>query len=147
MLPNVNIEFDNGTIGAVSPNTDGVFGVLASAVATANFSLGKSYTVKSMVDVAKLDIIDTIDNHRLYKFLSEYFAEGGEQKELWILGFAKDQSLASWFTPDAGSGIAPAQKILNASKGRIKGLFTCYDGPVAATPKPYNIISFLNFLK
>ncbi|WP_271783872.1 DUF2586 family protein [Aquimarina algiphila] len=138
MLPKVNIQFDNGTIGAVSPSSDGVFGVLATAIETEQFKLGEVYTVKSMKDVAELEIIDTVENHRLYKFLSEFFKEGGSGNELWIMGMSKGQTLLDWFTPDEATGKIPAQKLLDQSKGRVKGLFTCYNGVVPATPVPYD---------
>lgn len=132
MKPKISIEFNNGQIGAVNPLDTGVFGVLASAVAVSTtFALGKAYQVKSMKDVAALGITDSVDNHRLYKFLSEFFAEAGEGSEIWIYGMAKSTKVSDWFT--ATSGVTPAEGLLNAANGKIRGLFTVYNPTTAPT--------------
>lgn len=130
MKPRIDIGFNNGVIGAVTPLASGVFGFLASAVAVVDgFQLGTAYQVKSMVDVANLKIVDSVDNHRLYKALSEFFAEAGEGTEVWIYGMAKTTKVSDWFTITAG--VTPAEALLNAAQGRIRGLFTIYDPTVA----------------
>lgn len=127
MLPGLNIKFDNGNIGTVVSTADGVFGLLASAVAVVDkFELGKEYTVKGMADVAALGIMPDVDNYGLYKWLEEFYQEAGEGAELWLMGFGKDTKPSEWFTPDAQTGKAPVEKLLDASNGRINGLFTCF---------------------
>lgn len=127
MLPGISIKFSNGNIGTVVPTADGVFGLLASAVAVADkFDLETPYILKGMTDVANLGIVPDVDNYFLYKWLSEYYAEAGEGAELWLIGFAQDEKVSDWFTPDVVTGKTPAEKLLDAANGRLSGLFTCF---------------------
>ncbi|MCT4181643.1 hypothetical protein HZP54_16990 [Elizabethkingia anophelis] len=130
MKPKISISFKNGVIGAVTPLDTGCFGFVASAVSVADgFQVGTVYQLKSMKDVADLKLIDSIDNHRLYKALSEFYTEAGEGSECWILGMPKAQKVSDWFTPT--DGITPVEALLNAAKGKIRGLFTVNDSTVA----------------
>ncbi|WP_312078363.1 DUF2586 family protein [Chryseobacterium sp.] len=132
MKPGIKIAFNNGVIGAVTPLDTGCFGFVASAVAVVDgFQLNTAYQVKSMRDLASIKLSDTIDNHRLYKACSEFFAEAGTGSELWIMGMAKSTTVSSWFTPV--DGVAPVEKLLNAANGKIRGLFTVYDPTAAPT--------------
>ncbi|MCC4211353.1 DUF2586 family protein [Leeuwenhoekiella parthenopeia] len=127
MLPGLSIKFDNGNIGTTVSTADGVFGLLASAVAVVDkFELNKPYTVKGMADVAALGILPDLNNYALHKWLSEFYAEAGEGAELWLMGFAQDTKVSDWFTPDAQTGKAPVQDLMDASNGRISALFTCF---------------------
>ena len=132
MKPKISIGFNNGVIGAVTPLDTGCFGFVASAVAVVGgFQLNTAYQIKSMVDVANLKLTDSIDNHRLYKALSEYYAEAGSGTEVWIYGQAKTTKVSDWFTPVAG--IAPVENLLNAAQGKIRGLFTINDSTAVVT--------------
>lgn len=123
MKPKISIAFNNGVIGAVTPLDTGCFGIVASAVAVVGgFQLNTAYQVKSMKDVANLKLTDSIDNHRLYKALSEFYDEAGSGSEVWIYGIAKTAKVSEWFTPVAG--IAPVENLLNSANGKIRGLFT-----------------------
>lgn len=136
MLPGINIKFSNGNIGTVVSTADGVFGLLASAVAVVDkFALNTPYVLKGMTDVAKQGILPDVNNGVLYKWLLEFFTEAGEGQELWIMGFPKTDSVSDWFTPDAGTGKAPAEALLDAANGRLSGLFTCFspDGSYTLT--------------
>jgi len=128
MLPGINIKFDNGNIGTVVSTADGIFGLLASAVAVADkFALNTAYSVRGMADVAKLGILPDVDNGVLYRKLNEFYAEAGEGTKLWLMGFAKDTTPSEWFTPAAGTGIVPAKTLLDASNGEISLLMTSFD--------------------
>lgn len=130
MKPGISIAFNNGVIGAVTPLDTGCFGLVASAVAVADgFQLNTPYQLKSMRDVANLKLTDSLDNHRLFKALSEFYDEAGTGSEIWIFGMAKTTKVSEWFT--LVDGVAPVEKLLNAAKGKIRGLFTVYD-PIAA---------------
>lgn len=132
MKPKISISFNNGVIGAVTPLDTGCFGFVASAVAVENgFQLGVAYQLKSMKDVADLKLTDSIDNHRLYKALSEFYDEAGNGSEIWIYGMAKTTKVSDWFTPV--TGIAPVENLLNAAQGKIRGLFTINDSANAVT--------------
>ena len=134
MKPRIDISFINGVIGAVTPLDTGCFGFVASAVSVVDgFQLETAYQLKSMKDVAALKLTDSIDNHRLYKAISEFYTEAGEGSELWIYGMPKALKVSEWFTPVAG--VAPVENLLNAAKGKIRGLFTVNDSssPVTIT--------------
>lgn len=127
-LPNIDIKLGNGQIGSVLPNEDRTIGVLTGAVEVAGkFELEKAYTVKGMVDVANLGIVQSIDNGKLYKFCKEFYEEAGEGAELWIYAFEKTTKVSDWFTADAITGEVPAQHILNASNGKIRRLTTVFN--------------------
>ncbi|KMQ70238.1 DUF2586 family protein [Chryseobacterium koreense] len=130
MKPSIKIAFNNGVIGAVTPLDTGCFGFVASAVAVVGgFQLDTAYQLKSMKDVAELKLTDSIDNHRLFKTLTEFFDEAGQGTEVWIYGVAKTKKVSEWFTPT--NGIAPVENLLNAAQGKIRGLFTVNDSSVA----------------
>ena len=135
MLPGIKIKFDNGNIGSVVATADGVFGLLASAVAVAGkFELNKPYTVKGMVDVANLGILPDVDNYQLHKTLKEFYEEAGEGAELWLMGFPKTDKVSDWFTPDAGTGKAPAEQLLDVANGKLSLLFTSFSPDAAYVP-------------
>ena len=146
MLPGINIEFDNGNIGAVVPSPDGCFGLVTMADEVADTFVHETpYVVKSMQDVAALGLVDDIGNHRLYKFLFEFFQEGGSGQELWLMAFSKMKPnidpeepdevvlMSELFTPDV-SGLAPAEMLLNASNGKLRGLFALFNPSAAYVP-------------
>src|SRR5690625_7133092 len=75
-----------------------------------------------MKDVADLGINASMDNYRLYKALSEFFAEAGEGQEVWIYGMPKTAKVSEFFTEN--NGVTPAEELLNSAGGRLRGLFT-----------------------
>ncbi|MGV8814746.1 MAG: DUF2586 family protein [Gelidibacter sp.] len=132
MLPGINIKFDNGNIGTVVPSADGVFGLLASAVAVVDkFDLNTPYTLKGMSDVAKLGILPDVNNYTLYTWLRKFYEEAGEGTELWLMGFAKTDKLSDWFAPAVATGRTPAELLLDASNGRLTALFTSFSPDVS----------------
>ena len=133
MLPNISIKFDNGNLDTAVSTDDGVFGLLASAVATDTFELETPYVVKGMSDVADLGILPDVDNYNLYKTLSEFYQEAGQGRKLWLIGFNKTTKVSDWFTPDPETGKATAEKLLDIANGEIKMLFTSF------SPTQYNL--------
>lgn len=127
MKPKINVKFDNGTIGAVAPLAVGLLGLLASAVAVSTtFELNKAYSIKSVNDARKLGLVDSIDNHRLYKTISEFYAEAGEGTELYIMGIPKTSKLSEFFKAGAAN-FSPAENLLNSANGNLRGLITSFD--------------------
>lgn len=124
-LPNISIVYQNGALATVEPSEDGLFGVVANAVAVAStFALDTPYLVTGMTDVAALGIADTIDNHRLYKFLSEFYAEAGTGTPLYVMGVARSIGMSGVFTLTVGT--APVHKLLDTANGKIRGVFTVF---------------------
>ena len=137
-LPNVNIKFGNGQIRSTVQTPDGVFGVLASAAATAGFQLGKAYMVKSLTDVSALGILPDVNNYALHKFLSNFYAEAGEGAEIWIYGMPKADKMSKWYSPDAVTAKVPAQTLLDAAGGNITMLFNAFQPDGTYTPTIQN---------
>ena len=134
-LPKITINYDNGVLGAVPANNDGIFGLIAHAEAIADtFRLNTAYMVKSMKQVSQLGILPTISNYDLYKTLSEFYEESGEGRELWIMGMPKDSKTSDWFTVDPTTGKTPVEKLLDAANGKISGLFTKCSPGAGYTP-------------
>lgn len=138
MLPGIDITFQNGALGQVVPLPDGCFGLvtMADEVST-TFVHNKAYVVKSMQDVAALGIIDSVGNHRLYKFLDEFFAEGGSGQELWLMAFPKLVGVTPAKISDLFikvNGKAPAEKLLDAANGKLRGLFALMNPDSGYTP-------------
>lgn len=126
MKPKINVKFDNGTIGAVAPLAVGLLGLLSSAVAVGSFELNKAYSIKSVNDARKLGVIDSIDNHRLYKTIREFYAEAGEGTEIHIMGVPKTSKLSEFFKAGA-EDFSPAENLLNSANGNLRGLITSFD--------------------
>lgn len=125
-LPGPNITFVNGQLGQLKDFPDGVFGFLISAEAVSTtFLLNTPYQVRGMRDVAALGIKDTIPNHILYKTLKEFFAEAGDGTEVWFMGMARTTKQSDWFTAD-GSGVVPAQKLLDTANGKLSMLCAAF---------------------
>lgn len=126
MKPNINVRFDNGTIGTVTPLAVGLLGIIASAVAVGSFVLNTAYSIKSVTDARALGLLDSIDNHRLFKAIQEFYAEAGEGTELYIMGVAKTVKLSDFFVANEAE-FSPAENLLNSANGNIRGLLTVYD--------------------
>lgn len=123
MLPSVDITITNGANGATNPNTDGVFAVVAWAAAVSTtFVLEQPYLIRSLQDLTDLGVTDNVDNHRLYKFVSEFYNEAPVGQPLYIFGVARNSAMAYPFT---GSP-APIKALLDYANGDIKGVFTIF---------------------
>lgn len=138
MLPGIDIEFKNGALGQVVPLPDGCFGLVTMADEVGStFVHEKAYVVKNMQDVAVLGIIDNVDNHRLYKFLNEFFEEGGSGQELWLMAFPKIDNATPAKISDLFvkvNGKAPVEKLLDAANGKLRGLFALMNPDSSYTP-------------
>lgn len=135
MLPGIDIKFKNGQLGQFLSTPDGVFGLLASAVAVSTtFALGTAYQLRGMADVAALGITPSVDNYVMYKTLREFYAEAGEGTELWLMGMARTTKVSDWFTPAVDTGKAPAETLLDAANGKLSMLFTAFSPTVAYVP-------------
>lgn len=127
MFPGIDIQFQNKQLGQVVSLPDGVSGLIASATAVGGtFLLNTSYMVKSMIDVAALGIIPSVDNYVLYKALKEFYAEAGDGTELWLMGFAKTTKVSDWFTLDVGTGKAPVDKLIDDANGKLRFLWSAF---------------------
>jgi hypothetical protein len=127
-LPGINIGFETGAIGNVVPSPDGLLGLVCNAKEVAQTFLHNTpYLVTSMQDVAALGIVDDVDNHIVYKTLSEFFKEAGSGTELWIYAVPRTDLLSDKFKPDGVTGVVPVKSFLDATNGKIRGLMTCFN--------------------
>jgi hypothetical protein len=117
--PNVNIGFENGNLGVVATNPDGICSIVASATAVSTtFLLNKHYVIYSLKDAEALGITGAIANYELYKTIKEFYAEAGDGTELWIYGVAKTRTLDQLITD--------SEALLLASNRRIRFVILKY---------------------
>ena len=124
--PNVNIGFENGTLGVVATSPDGICSIVASAVAAGTFVLNTVYTVYSLKEAETLGIIPSVaGNYELHKTIKEFYDEAGTGTELWIYGVAKTRTLDQL--------VADSEAVLTASNRRIRFVTLKYAPTAAAT--------------
>lgn len=124
MKPSVNVTFENGNLGLVSTNPDGVFAIVCSAVAVAStFLLNKAYVIKSLAEAEAMGITNSVTNYALHKTIKEFYAEAGNGTELWIYGVAKTRTLDQM--------IADSEALILESNRRLSGVVIKYVPSVA----------------
>lgn len=125
-LPNVQIVYGNGALGTVVPSADGLFGLVVNVDSTnTTFNLTTPYLISSMADIEALGITDNVENHRFYKFLSEFYAEAGTGTALYVYGIPRQISMSTAFTQTQGASMV--KSFLDGANGEIRGLFTVYN--------------------
>ena len=123
-LPGAKILFENGNLETVSTNPDGICGIVSSAVAVGTtFLLNKHYVIYSLKDAETLGIINSIDNHVLYKTIKEFYDEAGNGTELYIYGAARTRTLDQLVTGSTA--------LLDASNRRVSAIILKYAPLVA----------------
>ena len=119
MLPRVKIQFENGSLGSVSPSEDGVSGLVAYATAVSStFALGTPYLLTKLADLEALGI-DSASlgaNSALYKTVKEFYSEAPEGTKLWVMGVASSVSITH-LTDKTKNHISP---LLEAARGGIR---------------------------
>lgn len=134
MLPRVKIYFENGTLGSVSPSSDGVLGFVATATEVeGSFGLNSPYIIRSLDDLSDLGITPDesasglkLSNTLFYKHIKEFYSEAGEGTELWIMGVPETATQSDIVDPDKEY----AKRLIKASNGRLKGLFVAANSGV-----------------
>ncbi len=121
--PSVNVAFENGNLGVVATNPDGVCCIVSSATANAGFQLNKPYTVFSLKEAETLGILPTVANYELHKTIKEFYAESGDGTELWIFGVAKTRTLDQL--------VDDSKVVLTAANRRIRFVICKYAPSVA----------------
>lgn len=116
--PSVNIVFENGNLGVVATNPDGICAIVSSATANAGFTLNTPYTVFSLKEAEALGILPTVANYELHKTIKEFYAEAGAGTELWIYGVAKTRTLDQL--------VDDCQVVLTAANRRIRFVICKY---------------------
>jgi len=125
-LPKVELPFQNGNLALVEGTEDGIFGLVVSADDNPSLTIGEVYSVKTLADCTALGILDTVENHFFYKFLTDFYAAAGEGNKLWIFPIARTELMSDQFKPGV-SGIEPVRKMCDAANGEISLIFTCWN--------------------
>ena len=122
MLPRVKITYSNGALGQVAEMDDGCLGFIAIGAAEVageeNFKLGKAYSLKKLADLESLGVTSE-NNPNLYRNVKDFYAEGGDGLELWLMGSAETAAFATVLDKDNAGG---AKSLLLSAKGNIRGL-------------------------
>lgn len=119
MLPRVKIQFENGSLGSVTPSADGESGLVAHAEAVEGlFSLATPYVLTKLesLEALGIDSESTGANGRIYKTVKEFYAEAPEGSRLWLMGVSAEVSAADVCDPTKNH-IKP---LLEAAKGAIR---------------------------
>lgn len=128
MLPNIDIQFDNGNLGGFAPSPDGLMCLVANIPQTGhNMQQLTPYLVTRMSDVAALGIVPSVAMYTVHKALEEFYTEAGEGTPLWF--FPIWQTMSEVFQPD-NTGQYPIEKVLKAANGNIRGLLLHYNRSV-----------------
>jgi hypothetical protein len=135
MLPRVKIYFENGALGRVAPNADGVAGLVATAsevVSAGGLKLATPYVLRTLDDLVALGVMPGAadDNAFLYRHVKEFYAEAGEGAELWLMCFS-DATLQSDMVDVSGN---TAKQLIQAASGRIRALAVAFNPSSAYTP-------------
>lgn len=123
MLPGANITFENGNLGVVATNPDGICGIVSSATANGTFTLNNHFVVYSLKEAETLGILSSVANYELHKTIKEFYDEAGNGTELWIYGVAKNRTLDQL--------VSDSQALLTASNRRVRFVICKYAPSVA----------------
>lgn len=131
-LPYVKISFANGAISSVLPAADKVVGMIVSAVASGDFTLGTAYCIYHLSEAVELGLSKTA-NAYAYEQIRQFYAEAGEGAELWVYGVAKTVKPSQML--DKTGNHAP--DFIQQSNGRLRVIAACWDSS-SATLTPTN---------
>ena len=121
MLPQVTIQIQNGRLGQVGANEDGVCGLILQGTASGGVVLDTPYTFFSLADAETQGITaayDTANTVRAWKAIKEFYAESGTGTELQVMVLAQTETYVTMFT--VGAVLTKIQNFLLAANGRIK---------------------------
>jgi len=133
MLPGVKIYFENGALGSVAPNADGVVGLVATATTVANgLQLATPYVLRKLDDLVLLGVTaDAGDaNAFLYKHVREFYDEAGDGAELWLMGFPDTETQASLVDRNNNT----AKLLIQAAAGRLRVIAVAVNPAGGYTP-------------
>lgn len=127
MLPDVNIQFENGNLGRVTVSPDGIFAVVAQVADEEGMTLqfSRPNAITSLADLAALGLVDSIANHAVYKFFMQFYNEVGEGALIYLIPIAQIESLSS--ACEIGGIVENAIRLADKP---IRGIYAVYN-PVA----------------
>lgn len=124
MLPDVNIEFENGNLGRVTVSPDGIFAVVAQVADEEGMTLefSRPNAITSLADLATFGLVDSIANHAVYKFFKQFYNEVGEGALIYLIPVTQDTTLSS---ASAVGGLV--QNAIRLADKAIRGIFAVYN--------------------
>jgi len=135
MLPNVNLQFQNGALGSVIPSADGAVGLVATGVpvvADGGLQLATPYVLRKLDDLTALGVTsaDIDANAFLYRHIKEFYDEAGDGAELWLMCFP--DTLQTSELVDKNSDYAKI--LIQAAVGRLRTLGVAIRPGIGYTP-------------
>lgn len=141
MLPRVKINFENGALGSVAPSSDGIVGLVSTAVAVGtSFELAKPYILRRLDDLTALGIeatqddVPPTDNEFLYRHVKEFYDEAGDGAELWIMGFPNTFKASDLVDKTKQT----AKLLIQAASGRLNAIGVIYNPASGYSPTVTN---------
>lgn len=137
-LPNANITYGNGGLGLPPETNDGIAGIIVTGVAITGdnawaVGVAKSFTGLSAVEAAGITAAyDTANETNAYKQISDFYAEAGQGKKLWVLIAPASETLTD--ICDQASTNKYAKNLLDAANKTIRILGICRKPASAYSP-------------
>jgi hypothetical protein len=130
-LPYVKIHYENGAIGAANPSADGLLGLVVSAKAVAGtFALNNPYVLTSYDGLEALGI--TAENNvAAEKLIRGFYAGAGNGTRVYLMGVAETVSQSEMLDVTNKNY---ARKIIEVSKGEVRGIVVNYVPATGYTP-------------
>lgn len=132
-LPSVKINFSNGALGSIAPSSDGVLGLICTAVAVSTtFTLKTPYKITSIADLEALGVT-AANNPRLYAEVTNFYLQAGTGSKipLWVFGVSDTTTLAQMA---AAGDLTMSPALLIAAQGEIRGLLFARKPAAGYTP-------------
>lgn len=117
--PSVTVNVTNGNLQRQVQITDGVAGIVGTAIVAGN--IGRVSTVYSLSDAETKGYTEAAEPF-LYRHILEFYNELGGSQELWILGTEDTMTMESACTSTNANGL---KKLLTVSKGRVNMIGVC----------------------
>ncbi|HRF80176.1 MAG TPA: DUF2586 family protein, partial [Flavobacteriales bacterium] len=129
-LPGVTITVEDGNLGRLPANQDGVCGIILgpSAVAPSGAALMTPYLIRSLKEAEALGITrayDTANTVLVWHQLKEFYDERQGPQPLWFI--ISNQVPTAYFDEDG-----EADKLMVSSGGNIRMVAACYTPPDGA---------------
>lgn len=118
-LPAVIIQLQNGALGQVAANADGVVGIVFNGVAATSLALGVSKQGFGLDEFEAVGIdaaYDTANSVKVWRQIKEFYDEAGDGAELWVMLVSQATNIQTILDKTQ----AFAKKLLDDSAGRIR---------------------------
>ena len=124
-LPGIQINFTNGNIGTITPNADGVLGVVANNPTLGNLGFGEAVLLTSLASAEEGYGITDSSSPDLWAFLASVYSKT-PAAEVWLM--IETQATAY------SSLVESAQTLAIAAEGRIRAMFLLMSPASGYTP-------------